>query len=159
MSFPQAPFLQLASAAEAETDLPVFHAGSINDLATSARAVEEGHVDMVMAPNLHQVWIFAEGNHLVAVLRNECKLEEEDRITDQVVCEHGTIPCDELYFGLRPHSRNLGELDLDGLLGGRSQALVNTAGGTFHLFRVSDAVASRNIHAAIYDSLGLCKDF
>jgi len=27
------------------------------------------------------------------------------------------------------------------------------------LFRVGDAVASRNIHAAIYDSLRLCKEF
>ena len=31
--------------------------------------------------------------------------------------------------------------------------------GRYQLFRVGDAVASRNIHAAIYDSLRLCKDF
>lgn len=28
----------------------------------------------------------------------------------------------------------------------------------FQPFRVGDAVASRNSHAAIYDSLGLCED-
>ena len=30
--------------------------------------------------------------------------------------------------------------------------------GTFSLFRVDDAVASCNIHAALYDSLRICKD-
>jgi hypothetical protein len=30
--------------------------------------------------------------------------------------------------------------------------------GAFQLFRIGDAVASRNIHAAIYDALRLCKD-
>jgi 2,4-dienoyl-CoA reductase-like NADH-dependent reductase (Old Yellow Enzyme family) len=53
MSFPQAPFLHLASAVKAETDLPVFHAGRINDLATAARAVEEGHVDLVAMTRAH----------------------------------------------------------------------------------------------------------
>ncbi len=37
--------------------------------------------------------------------------------------------------------------------------MVNNPDGRFQLFRVGDAVASRNIHAAIYDSLRLCKDF
>ena len=31
--------------------------------------------------------------------------------------------------------------------------------GSFVLYRIGDAVASRNIHAAIYDSLRLCKNF
>jgi hypothetical protein len=31
--------------------------------------------------------------------------------------------------------------------------------GRYQLFRVADAVASRNIYAAIYDSLRLCKAF
>ena len=114
---------------------------------------------VVLTPDLRLMQVYAEGNRLVAVLRNEYTLEEEERIVDQVVCEHGTVPRDELYFALKPHSRNLGELDLDALLDGQPQALVNNAEGTFQLFRVGDAVASRNIHAAIYDSLRLCKDF
>ena len=32
------------------------------------------------------------------------------------------------------------------------------AEGSFRLFRIGDAVASRNIHAAIYDALRLVKD-
>ena len=38
-------------------------------------------------------------------------------------------------------------------------ASVNLPAGTYQLFRVGDAVASRNIHAAIYDSLRLCSVF
>ena len=30
--------------------------------------------------------------------------------------------------------------------------------GDYFLYRVGDAVSSRNIHAAIYDSLRICKD-
>ncbi len=47
MSFPVAPFLYLASAIRAETSLPIFHATRITDIATAARAVDDGHVDMV----------------------------------------------------------------------------------------------------------------
>ena len=38
-------------------------------------------------------------------------------------------------------------------------ALTSNPDGTYQLFRVGDAVASRNIHAAIYDSLRLCSLF
>ena len=41
---------------------------------------------------------------------------------------------------------------------GRRRIAANP-GGRYQLFRVGDAVASRNIHAAIYDSLRLCKNF
>ena len=35
--------------------------------------------------------------------------------------------------------------------------LTTNPDGTYLLYRVGDAVSSRNIHAAIYDSLRLCK--
>jgi 2,4-dienoyl-CoA reductase-like NADH-dependent reductase (Old Yellow Enzyme family) len=113
---------------------------------------------VVMSPCLRLVGVHPEGNRLVAVLRNEYSGEEEERVVDQVVAEHGTLPRDELYFALRPHATNLGELDLAAMVAGRPQAVVNNPGGVFRLFRVGDAVSSRNIHAAIYDSLRLCKD-
>ena len=58
----------------------------------------------------------------------------------------------------RTLSRNRGEVDYDALVAGRPQRLVNNPDGTFQLFRIGDAVASRNIHAAIYDGLRLAKD-
>ncbi len=113
---------------------------------------------VVMSPCLRLTGVHPEGNKLVAVLRNEYSGEEEERVVDQVVAEHGTLPQDALYFALRPHATNLGELDLAAVVAGRPQSVVNNESGAFRLFRVGDAVASRNIHAAIYDSLRLCKD-
>ena len=57
---------------------------------------------------------------------------------------------------LRAASSNDGEIDIPALLTGPRQQLVNNPQGGYQLFRVGDAVASRNIHAAIYDALRLC---
>ena len=81
-----------------------------------------------------------------------------ERIVDQVVVEAGTLPVDNLYFALKAHSTNLGAVDYDSLRQGKSQTLNKNRDGQFALYRIGDAVASRNIHAAIYDALRLCKD-
>jgi N-methyl-L-proline demethylase len=98
------------------------------------------------------------GNRLAAILYDEYAHGFEERLVDQVVVEHGALPADDLYFELKPRSSNLGEIHLDALLAGRPQNKINNPGGGYQLFRVGDAVAGRNIHAAIYDSLCLCKD-
>jgi len=76
----------------------------------------------------------------------------------QVVVEHGTVPLDELYFDLVPGSVNGGAIDYDALAAGAPQAVVRNPAGRYRLYRIGDAVASRNIHAAIYDALRLMKD-
>ena len=114
---------------------------------------------VVMTPDVKLTQVYPEGNRLVAVLRNEYSFAEEERIVDQVIAEHGTLPREDLYFELRPHSSNLGVVDLDALVAGRPQEVARNPAGTFQLFRVGDAVACRNIHAAIHDSLRLCKEF
>ncbi len=83
---------------------------------------------------------------------------ESERLVDQVVVEHGTRPLDEVYFALKPLSTNLGAVDYDALIEGRSQQVEKNPAGRFKLFRIGDAVASRNIHAAVYDALRLVKD-
>ncbi len=99
-----------------------------------------------------------EGNALCATIGSDHGPERFDRIVDQVVVEHGTLPPTELYDALRPLSCNLGEVDHAALLAGRPQEVVRNPAGKFQLFRIGDAVASRNIHAAIYDALRLVKD-
>ena len=99
------------------------------------------------------------GNALVATVGSDYGSRTEERHVDQVVVEHATLPVDELYQELRPLSCNLGEVDYTELLAGRPQTVVRNAGGTFRLLRIGDAVASRNIHAAIYDGLRFAKDF
>ena len=80
------------------------------------------------------------------------------RLVDQLVVEHGTRPLDEVYFQLKPGSSNLGEVDYDALIAGKPQSVSRNPDGRFQLFRIGDAVSSRNIHAAIYDALRLVKD-
>jgi 2,4-dienoyl-CoA reductase-like NADH-dependent reductase (Old Yellow Enzyme family) len=100
-----------------------------------------------------------DGNKLVAVLTNDYDKSETERRTDQVIAEHGTLPAAEVYFALKEQSSNRGEVDIDALIASRPQALVRNRDGRFQLFRVGDAVSSRNIHAALYDSLRLCLQF
>jgi hypothetical protein len=65
---------------------------------------------------------------------------------------------DELYFELRPLSSNEGAVEQHDLIAGNVQNLVTNPNGRFQLFRIGDAVAARNTHAAIYDALRLVKD-
>ena len=74
---------------------------------------------------------------------------------DRVVVDYGSLPMDQLYFGLKEKSRNHGQTDQEALVTGRPQP---GDGEGFALYRIGDAVAGRNIHAAIYDALRLCKD-
>ncbi len=99
-----------------------------------------------------------EGNHLIATIGSDYDKRTDERVVDQVVVEHGTLPADELYEALLPYSNNLGEVDYAALLDGRPQEVTRNADGRFRLWRAGDAVASRNIHAAVYDGLRFAKD-
>lgn len=101
------------------------------------------------------VAVRAEGGRRVARLWCEATRQHYERVVDHVVVEHGTLPLDDLYFALKAQSRNRGELDQQAFIDVREQALVANADGRFQLFRIGDAVASRDIHAAIYDGLRL----
>jgi 2,4-dienoyl-CoA reductase-like NADH-dependent reductase (Old Yellow Enzyme family) len=101
-----------------------------------------------------------EGNKIRATLwspytQSDCG----ERIVDQVVVENGTTPLADLYFNLKEHAFNRGEVDHLALIEGRPQTINVNQEGKFQLFRIGDAVASRNIHASIYDALRLAKDF
>lgn len=99
-----------------------------------------------------------DGNRLRATIGTDYSDFTTTRIVDQVVVNQGTEPLDDLYFALKPLSRNLGAVDQDALLNGRPQTLAPNPDGAFQLFRIGDAVSSRNIHAAIFDALRLVKD-
>ncbi|HET9068189.1 MAG TPA: NADH:flavin oxidoreductase [Amaricoccus sp.] len=99
-----------------------------------------------------------DGNRLAATLGSDYGGATLVRHVDQVVVNHGTRPLDDLYFALKPLSTNLGAVDHEALVAGRPQTLAANPAGAFRLFRIGDAVAARNIHAAIYDALRLVKD-
>ncbi|MFT9015442.1 MAG: NADH:flavin oxidoreductase [Acetobacter sp.] len=115
---------------------------------------------VILSPNLELCELYREENRVVAVLRNTMTGEEEERLIDSVVVECGNLPLEAVYFDLKPNAVNHGVTDLPALLAGRPQpGLTEKQAGTYALFRIGDAVAGRNIHAAIYDALRLCKDF
>lgn len=97
-------------------------------------------------------------DQLIAV----CGSDYDDTITrhpvHQVVVEIATQPHEDLYYGLKPLASNLGEVDYTALLNGKPQALEPNPEGRFQLFRIGDAVSSRNVHAAILDALRLMKN-
>jgi NADPH-dependent 2,4-dienoyl-CoA reductase/sulfur reductase-like enzyme len=99
-----------------------------------------------------------EGSEFVAIIGSDYGGVRNEQRYDQIVVNHGTIPMDELYFELKPLSKNLGAVNYDDLIGGKAQAEETNPGGLFQLFRIGDAVSARNTHAAIYDALRLVKD-
>ncbi len=112
--------------------------------------------DVTVSLNRRLTGVRRDGNRLVATLFNEYSKRSLERSVDQVVVEHGTLPLVEIYESLKPLSRNLGELDQDALIAGKPQNVNNNPQGRFGLFRIGDALASRNIHTALYDALRLC---
>ncbi|MEY5039027.1 MAG: hypothetical protein RL472_2133, partial [Pseudomonadota bacterium] len=97
------------------------------------------------------------GNQLTAVIDSDYMDLGQERNFDQIIVNHGTAPLDDIYFDLKPQSENLGAVDYEALIAGKPQT-VNGGPKGFKLFRIGDAVESRNTHAAIYDALRLMKD-
>lgn len=116
-----------------------------------------GEHDVEIRLNRRLRAIRPKGNRLSAVLWDEYARRETEMAVDQVVVEHGVTPLDELYFALKPLARNLGETDPAPGTGRPALPLRNPE-ADFLLLRVGDAVASRNVHAALLDSLRLCKE-
>ena len=92
-----------------------------------------------------------DGNKLVAVLVNVFTGSVEERKVDQVVGDYGTRPNIDLYEQLKPDSKNLGELDIHALRDYTAQTITTNTQGQFFLYRIGDAWASRNVHAAMFD--------
>ena len=109
--------------------------------------------------NLRLISVRREGNQLAATLFSEYAGTTEERLVDQVVTEHGTLPLDDVYYSLKDGAVNRGAVDYPALIDGRPQTLVTNPDGRYRLFRIGDAVSSRNIHAAVYDALRLCSRF
>ena len=114
--------------------------------------------DVTFTVTWRLVSVVRDGNRLRATLGSDYGDMTRERLVDQVVVNHGTRPLDDLYFDLKPLSRNLGAVDYDTLIAGGAQDVAANPDGRFRLFRIGDAVAARNTHAAIYDALRLVKD-
>jgi len=99
-----------------------------------------------------------DGDKIRVTLGSDYNDATHERLVDFLVVDHGTRALDDVYYSLKPLSSNLGEVDYDALIAGDPQNKINNKDGGFQLFRIGDAVSSRNIHAAVYDALRLMKD-
>jgi N-methyl-L-proline demethylase len=113
------------------------------------RALKKAKATVTM--NLRIERLERRGNKIAAIFLDDYTKEFSERIVDQVVVENGVKPLEELYFSLKPLSKNLGEVDYQALIAIQPQRRIKNPDAGFQLFRIGDAVASRNIHAAIYD--------
>lgn len=113
---------------------------------------------VIMIADLALESVYREGDQLVAVLENEYTGQKEERVVDQVVIENGTRPNEELYYQLKAESRNQGQIDNEALFAAHPQPVLAQTGEGMILWRLGDCVSQRNVHAAIYDALRLCKD-
>jgi 2,4-dienoyl-CoA reductase-like NADH-dependent reductase (Old Yellow Enzyme family) len=120
------------------------------------RALQDKDVTFTVTRRL--LGVARDGNQLRASIGTDYSDHQQDQTYDQVVVNYGTLPLADLYFDLKPLSRNLGAVDYDALINGQPQQVTRNAEGTFQLFRIGDAVSARNTHAAIYDALRLVKD-
>ena len=94
------------------------------------------------------------GNALVATLGSDFSKDwSAERRVDQVVVEHGTAANDGHYHALKPLARNRGAIDYERLVAGGDIFPDTDPDAGVALLRIGDAVASRNIHAAIYDGI------
>jgi len=115
------------------------------------QAFHEGGVRITI--NTRVAGVRREGNELAVTLGSDFAPGwAEERRVDQVVVEHGTAALDELYHLLKPLSRNQGAVEYAALIGA-GEVFPQVKNGSFTLYRIGDAVASRNIHAGIYDAL------
>lgn len=97
-----------------------------------------------------------EGNRMRANLRHVLTGETSERVVDYVVIEHGVSPMESLYHDLKPGAKNLGQVDHTALISGEYPFRDINQTGAFYLARIGDAVAGRNMHAAILDALRIC---
>jgi N-methyl-L-proline demethylase len=115
-------------------------------------------LDVTFTVTWRLLWVERGAQGLIAHVGSDYGGVQQQRLVDQVIVNHGTLPLDELYFELKADALNQGEVDYDALLAGLPQPHSASVGQGYQLFRLGDAVSARNTHAAIFDALRLVKD-
>lgn len=119
-------------------------------------ALAEHDVKITVLRQLQSVGKNLDGTFNVKLGLEDVKWNEF-RTVNAVVAETGTMAITDVYDELVPLSSNGGEVSLENLLSGKPQTSVRNPDGKFQVFRVGDAIASRNIHAAILDATRICR--
>ncbi len=156
---PAPQFAELAAGEGRQVSLVSIDAQLAQELTYAERVIWKKRIYELSLPTTfdHQIeWVERRGNRIAATFRNLTTGATTERTADQIIVEHGTIPADTLYKELRSRAANDGVTDLDALLAMQQQPRDLRPDGCFELHRIGDAVASRNIHAAVLDAFRLC---
>lgn len=129
--------------------------GGLN-LVPYMRAINESDTRVSLGQRVHSITRRADGRFDVAIGGAESAVRHV-RVVDAVIGDHGVAPNDSLYHELVGWSSNRGEVDHHALVAGHPQHISRDPAGAFQLFRIGDAVEGRNVHAAVYDALRLCR--
>ena len=120
------------------------------------RALQDREVTFTVARRL--LSLSRDGNRLKARIGTDYSAWTTEAHYDAVLVNAGTMPLDELYFDLKPLSRNRGEVDQRSLTGATGFPFPQVAPeAAFDLVRIGDAVAARNIHAAIFEAMRILR--
>jgi len=132
----------------------------LSDTNLGAHMAEIYRAGIKVTPDTRLVSLSRRGNGLVARLANGYSGAESERRIDLLVADSATLPNADLYEELKPLSHNAGAVDLVRLVAARAQPANGSTGdrGGFSLYRIGDAWAARNIHAAMLDAMRLCRD-
>ncbi len=107
---------------------------------------------VTFTPDHELIRLTRNGNRIAATIRNTLSGAEAMHIVDHVVADTGLTANAELYDALAPRSTNAGAVDQAGMINGAA-TFPKVQDGDFALARIGDAVAGRNIHAALYDAI------
>lgn len=103
------------------------------------------------------VGVSVEGNRQIAHLRHAFTRKVNDRGAQAVIADFGTTPVTELFDHLGDGARNHGEIDPEAMVQLRPQSENANPQGAYLLLRVGDALAPRDIHAAMLDANRLAR--
>ena len=117
------------------------------------------NASMQMTTDHRLVSLRRESGKIIARLWCDLTSTPLEKTVDHVVVENGTLPADDVYFELKKDAMNLGMTDIDALADLHPQTINLNEDGKYQLFRIGDAVASRNVHAAMFEARRLCMVF
>ena len=103
------------------------------------------------------VGVSTSGNKRVAHLRHAFSRQVVDVTADAIIADFGSEPVTELFDAMVAGSRNLGEIDPEAMVALAPQPEDVNPDGDYLLLRMGDALAPRDIHAAMLDANRLAR--
>lgn len=116
------------------------------------RLVELGKMEFIAES--HPINIEKSGRIYEVDVVNDITNNHAAHTADTVVIEQGTVPITDLFDALRAHAVNHGVVEIQALAQAEKQPKMDGHG--FYLYRIGDAISSRNVQAAMFDAARLC---